>query len=130
MKFRYNLFTLSIESSSWFGHILSTLTVYKMENETSFEIRAYIKRCSGLNISVSEISSDFLKEEKVIQLSCPPYSPDLRFCEFFLYPLLKKNLSYCCNESQRALGSAIYPFLQGIPKKGLFLCVYRMNFET
>ena len=33
---------------------------------------------------------DFLKEEKVIQLSHPPYSPDLSPCNFFLFPLLKK----------------------------------------
>ena len=51
---------------------------------------------------------DFLKEEKVVQLSHPPYSPDLSPCDFFLFPLLKKTLSGHRYESQSALGSAIY----------------------
>ena len=49
------MFDPYIESSSWFGDIYSTLTVCKMKNETSFEIRAYIKGCLGLNASVSQI---------------------------------------------------------------------------
>ena len=60
---------------------------------------------------------DFLKEEKVVQLSHPPYSPDLSPCDFFLFPLLKKTLSGRRHESRSALGSAIYQCLQGIPKK-------------
>ena len=51
---------------------------------------------------------DFLKEEKVVQLSHPPYSPDLSPCDFFLFPLLKKTLSGRRYESGSALGSAIY----------------------
>ena len=71
MKFWSNLFSLSkiTESSSWFSHKHSTLTVCKMKNETSFEIRAYIKGCVGLNVSVSQVYSDILKEEKIVQLS-------------------------------------------------------------
>ena len=60
---------------------------------------------------------DFLKEEKVVQLSHPPYSPDLSLCDFFLFSLLKKTLSGRHSESQSALGSAIYQCLQGIPKR-------------
>ena len=63
---------------------------------------------------------DFLKEEKVVQLSHRPYSPDLSPCDFFLFPLLKKTLSGHRYESQSALGSAIYQCLQGIPKKAYF----------
>ena len=60
---------------------------------------------------------DFLKEEKVVQLSHPLYSPDLSPCDVFLFPLLKKPLSGRCYESRSALGSAIYQCLQGILKK-------------
>ena len=63
---------------------------------------------------------DFLKEEKVVQLSHPPYSPDLSPCDFFLFPLLKKTLFGHCYESRSALGSAIYQCLQGKPKKAYF----------
>ena len=50
---------------------------------------------------------DFLKEEKIVPLSHPPYSPDLSPCDFFLFPLIKKTLSGRRYESQSALGSAI-----------------------
>ena len=63
---------------------------------------------------------DFLKEEKAVQLSHPPYSPDLSPCYFFLFLLLKKTLSGRCYESRSALGSAIYQCLRGIPKKAYF----------
>ena len=60
MKFQSNPFSLSkvIESLGWFSHIHSTLTVCKMKNKTSFEIRAYIKGHAGLNVSVSQIYSE------------------------------------------------------------------------
>ena len=64
---------------------------------------------------------DFWKEEKVVQLSHPPYLPDRSPCDFFLFPLLKKTLSGRCYESRSALGSAIYQRLQGIPKKATSL---------
>ena len=34
-----------------------------------------------------------MKEETVVQLSHPLYSPDFSHCDFFLFPLLKKTLS-------------------------------------
>ena len=68
----------------------------------------------------SVIVQNFLKEESVIQLPHPPYSPDLSPCDFFLFPLLKKSLSGRRYESQSALGSAIYQCLQGIPKNDYF----------
>ena len=47
MKFRSKPFSLPnvIASSSWFGHKHSTVTVYKMKNKTSFEIRARLSEC-------------------------------------------------------------------------------------
>ena len=48
---------------------------------------------------------DFLKEEKVVQLSHPPYSPDLSLCDFFLFHLLKKTLSGRRYESRSAVDS-------------------------
>ena len=63
---------------------------------------------------------DVLKEEKVVQLSHSPYSPDVSPCDFFLFPLLKKTLSGRRYESRSALGNAIYQCLRGIPKKAHF----------
>ena len=66
------------------------------------------------------LTSVFLKEDKVVKLSHPPYSPDLKPCDLFLFPLLKTTLSGRRYESRSALGSAIYQCLQGIPKKVYF----------
>ena len=52
----------------------------------------YIKSRIGLNISVSQVYNDFLKEKKIVQLSHLPYSQDLSPCDLFLFPLLKKTL--------------------------------------
>ena len=79
-----------------------------MKNETSFEIRAYIKGSVGLNVLFSQIYIDFLKEENVVQLSHPHIRQTLVPVTFFLFPLLKKTLSGHRYESRSALGSAIY----------------------
>ena len=38
------------------------------------------------------IVREYLKQEKVVKLPHPPYSPDLAPCDFFLFPRLKKHL--------------------------------------
>ena len=56
--------------------------------------------------------------------NCPPYSPDLSPCEFFLFPRLKKMLSGNKYMSRSSLGSAIYQCLQQIPKED-YLSAFR-----
>ena len=124
MKFRSNPFSLSKvnESSSRFGHIHSTVTVCKMKNETSFKIKTFLKGRVRLNVSVSQIYSDFLKEEKIVQLSHPTYSLDLSPCDFFLSPLLNKTRISRRYELRNALGSAMHPCFK-VYLKGLLLRV-------
>ena len=55
----------------------------------------------------------FLASEKVKVLNHPLYSPDLRPCDFFLFPRLKKMLS---GTSRSSLGRDLYQCLQQIPK--------------
>ena len=62
----------------------------------------------------------FLASEKVKVLNHSPYSPDLIPCDFFLFPRLKKMLSGNKYTSS-SLCSAIYKFLQQIPKKAIYL---------
>jgi transposase len=38
------------------------------------------------------IVREYLKQEKVVELPHPPYSPDLAPCGFFLFPSLKNTL--------------------------------------
>ena len=67
-------------------------------------------------ISVKLLSL-FLASEKVKVLNHPPYSPDLSPCDFFLFLRLKKTLSGNKYTSRSSLGSAVYQYLQQIPKE-------------
>ena len=96
MKFRSYPFSLSkvIECSSWFDYIRTTLTLCKMKKRrpaTGLKGLCLIHDNAPAHKCV--LVQDFLKEEKVVQLSHPPYSPDLSPCDFFLFLLLKKTLS-------------------------------------
>ena len=71
-----------------------------------------------------EIIRSFLASEKVKVLNQPPYSPDLSPCDFFLFPRLKKMLSGNKYASRSSLGSAIYQWLQQIPKED-YLSAFR-----
>ena len=64
-----------------------------------------------------EVVKSFLASEKVKVLNHPAYSPDLNPCDFFLFPRLKKMLSGNKYTSRSSLGSAIYQYLQQIPKE-------------
>ena len=68
--------------------------------------------------------SDFLKEEKVVQLSHPFYLPDLSLCNFFLFPILKKIIM---NPKMHLVVQ--FKCLQGIPKKASAFteCIARLE---
>ena len=63
------------------------------------------------------IVSEYLKQEKVVELPHPPYSPDRAPCDFFLFPRLKKNLAGRKYQTRKNLGSAIFQCLNSIPRK-------------
>ena len=109
IEFRSNPFSLSkvIESSSWFSHIHSKVKVHYVKHRPVSEV------CVLSIENKCVLVEDFLKEVKVVQLSHPPYSPDLSPCDFFLFPLLKKTLSGRCYESGSALSSANLPVSSG-----------------
>lgn len=87
MKFRSNPFSFAkvIKSSCWFGHIHSTLTLCNMENETSFEIRVYIKGC----LSFTDIKW-LLERGKVSSALSSTLFARHQSLWLFLFPLLKK----------------------------------------
>ena len=55
----------------------------------------------------------YLKQEKVVELPHPPYSPDLAPCD----PRLKKHLAERKYQTRKNLGSAIFQCLNSIPRK-------------
>ena len=63
-----------------------------------------------------KLVQDLQETETVEQLPNPPYSPDLSPCDFFLFNVLKNNLSRCRYDPQSAIGSAIVQCLQEVTK--------------
>ena len=89
--------------------------------------KCYIKRRSKIgfkNISLlhdnapaqkSKIVTAFLRSERVIILSHPPYSSDLAPCDSFLFPRVKKHMAGKRYTSRHSVGSAVYQCIKGIP---------------
>ena len=123
MKFRSYPFSISkvIENSSWLSHIHTKVKTRYEPRRPATSLRGLCLIHDNVPAHKCVLVQDFLKEEKVVQLSHPPYLPDRSPCDVFLFPLLKKTLSGRCYESRSALGSAIYQRLQGIPKKATSL---------
>ena len=63
------------------------------------------------------IVREYLKQEKVVELPHPPYSPDLAPCEFFLFPRLKNHLAGRKCQTRKNLGPAIFQRLNSIARK-------------
>ena len=59
------------------------------------------------------IVREYLKQEKVVELPHPPYSPDLAPCD----SRLKKHLAGRKYQTRKNLGSAIFQCLNSIPRK-------------
>ena len=95
MKFWSNPFSLSkvIESSSWFSHIHSKVKAHYEKCRPATGLRGLCLIHDNAPVHKCVLIQDLFKEENVVQLSHPPYSPDLSPCDFFLFPLLKKTLS-------------------------------------
>ena len=60
---------------------------------------------------------EYLKESRLDVLDHPLYSPYLSRSDFWLFPRLKEMLAGHCFESRCGIGSAVYQFLQHIPKE-------------
>jgi transposase len=54
------------------------------------------------------IVREYLKQEKVVRLPHPPYSPDLAPCDFFLFTRLKKHLAGRKYQTQKHLAGRKY----------------------
>ena len=115
----------SVQSSS----INTIYTKAKMVGKRSAftdQIRSYIRnRCCwytgerDIKWNKAAIVREYLKQEKVVELPHPPYSPDLATCDFFLFPRLKKHLAGRKYQTRKNLGSAIFQCLNSIPRKDI-----------
>ena len=104
MKFRSNPFSLSkVSESSWFSHIHLKIKAHYEKRRPATGLRGLCLIHDNAPAHKCVLVQDFLKEANVVQLSHPPYSPDLCSCDFFLFPLLKKTLSGRRYESRSVL---------------------------
>ena len=97
--------------------------------EEFYKLKRPSKGWSGVhllhdNAHKCEVVKSFLASEKVEVLNHPPFSPDLRPCDFFLFPRNKKMLPGIKYTSKSSLGSTIYQCLQQIPKED-YLSAFR-----
>ena len=106
----------SVNSKFYRGVVLKKLKKY-------FKRRRPATGLSGVRLLHDNASShkaaivrDFLRQEKVVELPHPPYSPDLAPCDYFLFPRLKKYLTGRKYKTRKDLGSAIFQCLKGIPR--------------
>jgi len=63
------------------------------------------------------IVREFLRQETVVEIAHPPYSPDLAPSDYFLFPRLKKYLTGRKYKPRKDLRSAIVQCLKGIHTK-------------
>ena len=70
----------------WLGKGLLSLTKYGPISRTAVFLVYYA------SLHKAAIVREYLKQEKVVELPHPPYSPDLAPCDFFLFSRLKKHL--------------------------------------
>ena len=75
MKFRSNPFSLSkvIECASWFSHIHSKVKAHYEIHRPATGLRGLCLIHDNAPAHKCVLVQDFLKEEKVVQLSHPPY---------------------------------------------------------
>ena len=92
--------------------MVSKMAKNKIKKETSTDLRGLCL----IHDRAHMCNQDFLEAETVVQLPNPPYSLYLSPCDFFLFTLLKNNLSRRGYEPKSAVGSARFQCLQGVPK--------------
>jgi len=66
----------------------------------------------------------YLKQERVVTLPHPPYSPDLAPCDFFLFPKIKRELKNRKYDKVENLARAVQAITSSIPKEE-----YQESFE-
>ena len=87
----------------WLGKGLLSLTKYGPISRTAVYL------VYNASSHKAAIVREYLKQEKIVELPHPPYSPDLAPCDFFLFPLNQN--------TRKNLGSAIFQCLNSIHRK-------------
>ena len=106
----------SVNAKFYKGKVLHKLKKYFAKRRPATGLRGVRLLHDNASSHKAAIVGEFLKQEKVVVLPHPPYSPDLAPCDFFLFPRLKKHLAGRKYQTRKNLGAAIFQCLKSIPR--------------
>ena len=107
----------SVNIKFYKGKVLHNLKKYSLNRRPATGLRGVRLLHDNASSHKAATVREYLKEEKVVELPQPPFSPDLALCDFFLFPRLKKHLTGRKYQTRKNLGSAIFQWLNSIPRK-------------
>ena len=107
----------SVNAKFYKGKVLPKLKKYFKNRRPATGLRGVRLLHDNASSHKAAIVREYLKQEKVVELPHPPYSPDLAPCDFFLFPCLKKHFAGSKYQTRTNLGSAIFQCLNIIPRK-------------
>ena len=101
--------------NAWFykGNVLHTFKQYFLSLRPATGLRGVRLLHDNASSHKAAIVCEYLKQEKVVELPLPPYSPDLATCD----SRLKKHLAGRKYQTHKNLGSTIFQRLNSIPRK-------------
>ena len=104
----------SVNARFYKGKVLHNLKKYFLNRQLVSMVSGC---CTTDNTSSHKaaIVREYLKQEKVVELPHPPYSPYLDHCDVFLFPRLKNTSLDGKYQTRKNLGSAIFQCLNSIP---------------
>ena len=106
----------SVNARFYKGKVLHKLKKYFLNRRPATGLLGVRLLHNNPSSHKAAIVCKYLKQETV-ELPHPPYSPDLAPCDCFLFPSLKKHLAGSKYQTRKNLDSAIFQYLNSIPRK-------------
>ena len=103
----------SVNARFYKGNVLHKLKKYFLSRGPATGLRGVRLLHDNASSHKAAIVRDYLKQETIVELPHPPYSPDLAPCD----PRLTKHLAGRKHQTRKNLGSAIFQCLNSIPRK-------------
>ena len=107
--------------TTWF-HKCKKITREKLKGVFLIHDNAGACKCKLIN--------EFLETETVVQLHNPPYSPDSRPCDFFMFTVPLKQISLDGDISLKVRLAMPLFSVYGVCPKNLFYCIKNLDIKT
>ena len=103
----------SVDARFYKGNVFDNLKKYFLSRRPATGLRGVRLLHDNASSHKAAIVREYLKQEKVVELPHPPYSPDLAPCASGL----KKHLAGRKYQTRQNLGLAVFQCLNSIPRK-------------